>query len=50
MLSDIYHRVDEDFLENYLNEYSYRLNRRYFGCLMDRALMAAVDVKWNFFG
>jgi len=34
ILRNVYRCVDEDFLENYLNEYSFKLNRRYFGCII----------------
>lgn len=50
MLLDIHHRIDDDFLENYLNAYIYKLNRRYFNDLFDRLLKVAVRYKWNFLG
>jgi len=50
ILRNVYRCVDEDFLENYLNEYSFNLNRRYFGCIMERVLVAGVNQKWNYLG
>lgn len=50
ILRNVYRCVDEDFLENYLNEYSFKLNRRYFNCIMDRVLIAGVNRKWNYLG
>lgn len=50
ILRNIYRCIDEDFLENYLNEYCYKLNRRHFKCLMDRVLVAGVNRKWNYLG
>lgn len=50
MLLDIHHRIDDDFLENYLSAYIYKLNRRYFNDLFDRLLKVAVRYKWNFLG
>ena len=31
LLLDVHHRIDGDFLENYLNEFCYKFNRRYVG-------------------
>lgn len=50
IIRNVYRCVDEDFLENYLNEYCFKLNRRYFRCLMDRTLVASVHQKWNYLG
>lgn len=50
LLLNTYHRVDDDFLENYLNEFCFKLNRRYFSNLIDRLLVAAVSYRWNSFG
>jgi len=50
ILRNVYRCVDEDFLENYLNEYSFKLNRRYFECIMERVLVAGVHQKWNYLG
>ena len=43
LLLDVHHRVDDDFLENYLNEFCFKLNRRYFDNLFDRIMIAAVS-------
>ena len=46
MLLDIHHDIKPDFLQNYLNEFCYKFNRRYYGeALFDRLLMACVNNK-----
>ena len=50
MLLDVHHRIDSDFLENYINEYVFKLNRRYFDCIFKRVLIAAVSYRWNWLG
>lgn len=50
ILRNVHRCVDEDFLENYLNEFAFKLNRRYRACLMPRVLTAAVFRKWNYLG
>jgi hypothetical protein len=51
LLLDIHHRIDDDFLNNYLNEYCYKFNRRYFkDGLMERILVASVNHKWDYLG
>lgn len=50
MLLDVHHRIDDDFLQNYLNAYVFKLNRRYFNDLFDRVLIASVTNRWNCFG
>jgi len=45
---DVHHRIDDDFLQNYLNEFCYKFNRRYFGDkTMERLIIAAVNHQWN---
>lgn len=42
-LLGVYHVIDRKYLQNYLNEFCYRLNRRYFGeNLFDRMVIAIV--------
>ncbi|MBT4399619.1 MAG: IS1595 family transposase [Bacteroidetes bacterium] len=42
-----YHHVDDKYLQNYLNEYTYKLNRRYFGDkLFERLLIACISFSW----
>ena len=42
-LDGVYHMIKMDYLQNYLNEFCYRLNRRYFGeRLFDRMVIAIV--------
>ncbi|MEY4935741.1 MAG: hypothetical protein RIS64_2100 [Bacteroidota bacterium] len=48
LLLDIYHRIDDDFLQNYLNEFCYKFNRRYMqDKLFDRLIVASVSYRWN---
>lgn len=48
LLLDVHHRIDDDFLQNYLNEFCYKFNRRYFGDkLMDRLIIAGATNRWN---
>ena len=48
LLLDVHHRIDDDFLENYLNEFCYKFNRRYFqDKTMERLIIAAVNHRWN---
>ena len=43
----IYHKIDGKYLQNYLNEFVYKLNRRYFGNqLFDRLLLAVTHQYW----
>jgi len=44
----IYHMTSKKYLQNYLNEFCYKVNRRYFGDkLFDMLLPASVTSKWN---
>lgn len=46
VLLDMYHGIKPEFLQNYLNEFCYNFNRRYFGeALFDRLLVVAVSDK-----
>ena len=48
-LLDIYHHTDPQYLQNYLNEFCYKFNRRYFGeKLLDRVMLASVMGKNHF--
>ena len=47
---DVHHRIDDDFLQNYLNEFCYKFNRRYFNDLFERLMIAAVSYRWNYLG
>jgi len=45
-LLGIYHSIDDPFLQNYLDEFCYKLNRRYFGeKLFDRAFIAVTNFR-----
>jgi len=48
-LLGVYHRIDGDYLQCYLDEFSYKLNRRYFTCIFDRIIDAALSIRWNQF-
>lgn len=44
----VYHKIKATYLQNYLDEFTYKLNRRYFGDrLFDRLLIAAASVHWQ---
>lgn len=48
-LLDIFHQINPEYLQNYLNEFCYKFNRRYFGeSLFDRLLITAVSYKNQF--
>ena len=47
MMLDIYHDIKPEFLQNYLNEFCYKFNRRYFGeKLSERLMVAALETTW----
>lgn len=49
MLLDIFHDITPDYLQNYLNEFCYKFNRRYFGdAPFDRLMVAAISYKNEF--
>ena len=49
MLLDIFHDIKPAYLQNYLNEFCYKFNRRYFGeQRFDRLMVAAVTYKNQF--
>jgi DNA-directed RNA polymerase subunit RPC12/RpoP len=50
LLLDVHHRIDDDFLQNYLNEFCYKFNRRHFDNVFDRLMIAAVSNRWNYLG
>lgn len=50
LLLDVHHRIDDDFLQCYLDEFCYKLNRRYFDNIFDRLLVASVSYRWNYLG
>lgn len=48
-LADMYHGVKPDFLQEYLNEFCYKFNRRYFGeDLFERLVMIAASYRTDF--
>lgn len=49
LLLDVYHDITPDYLQNYLNEFCYKFNRRRFGNgLFDRLMVAALAYKNDF--
>lgn len=50
LLLNTHHRIDDDFLQSYLNEFCFKFNRRYFDNIFDRLLIASVSYKWNYLG
>jgi hypothetical protein len=50
LLLDMHHRIDNDFLQNYLNEFCFKLNRRNFNCIFERLLTASVLNRWDYLG
>jgi DNA-directed RNA polymerase subunit RPC12/RpoP len=50
LLLDVHHRIDDDFLQSYLNEFCYKFNRRYIDDMFDRLMVAAVSYRWNNLG
>ena len=49
ILLDIFHDIKPEYLQNYLNEFCYKFNRRYFGeSQFERLLIASVSYKNEF--
>ena len=49
LLLNIYHDIRPEYLQNYLNEFCWKFNRRFFGeALFDRLMVAAVAYKNQF--
>lgn len=49
LFADMYHGIKPEFLQEYLNEFCYKFNRRYFGeNLFDRLVMIAVSYRSGF--
>lgn len=47
LLKAIHHAIEASYLQNYLNEFCFKYNRRYFGeKVFDRLLIAAVSFVW----
>jgi len=44
----IHHMMSLEYIQNYLDEFCYKVNRRYFGeRLFDRLLIASISAKWT---
>ena len=50
LLLNTYHRIDDDFLQSYLNEFCFKFNRRYFEDLFNRLLITSASYRWNYLG
>ena len=49
LLLDVYHDIRPEYLQNYLNEFCWKFNRRNFGeALFDRLMVATVSYKNQF--
>lgn len=49
LLADMYHGIKREFLQEYLNEFCYKFNRRYFGeDLFERLLMISASYRTDF--
>lgn len=47
MCLGIHHSINRNFMQNYLDEFCYKFNRRYFGeKLFDRLMIASVEAPW----
>ena len=47
-LLGVYHKIKWEYLQNYLNEFCYKLNRRCFGDkLFDRLIIASINANWH---
>lgn len=47
-LLGVYHKIKGEYLQRYLNEFCYKLNRRYFGeKLFDRLIIANTNGQWQ---
>ena len=46
-LLGLHHHINDKYMQNYLNEFCYKFNRRYFGIkLFDRLVVAAISTAW----
>ena len=49
LFTDLYHGIKKEFIQEYLNEFCYKFNRRYFGeDLFDRLLMIGASYRSDF--
>jgi len=46
IIRGIHHSVSREYLQNYLNEFSYKVNRRFFHSILDRSLIMAANHQW----
>lgn len=45
-LLGVYHKINEEYLQSYLDEFVYKLNRRYFNSVFERLMVASVYPYW----
>jgi hypothetical protein len=45
-LLGINHKIGDEYLQNYLNEFCYKVNKRYMDSLFDRLVVAAMQDTW----
>ncbi|MGI8597804.1 MAG: IS1595-like element ISNia2 family transposase, partial [Chitinophagaceae bacterium] len=46
-LLGLHHHVKDNYMQNYLSEFCYKFNRRYFGeALFDRLVVTALEKPW----
>jgi len=43
----VYHKINGEYLQNYLDEFVYKLNRRYFKSIFERLVVASVYPYWQ---
>jgi len=46
-LLGVYHRINGAYLQSYLDEFCYRLNRRYFYSIFERLVVACIFPYWQ---
>lgn len=46
-LLGVYHKINGKYLQNYLDEFTYKLNRRYFKSVFERLVVASVYPYWQ---
>jgi len=47
---NLHHRIDNDFLQSYLNEFCFKFNRRNFDNVFDRMMVTVAPNKWDYIG
>ena len=47
LLPDVHHSIGEQYLQNYLDGFCYKFNRKYFNSIFDRVVTNSVSYKWE---